>query len=181
MFVSVTQFADSSSGIGALGVDGKAFVIQLITFVLALLVLKKWAFTPIIKMMNTRRETIEKGVSLGEEMQKEKAAFEAKVAQALGDARQEADSIVGGAHSRARDAIREAETSAREKAEGIIAEAQERINQDTKRARAQLEKELVGLIAETTEAVVGEKMDASKDAALIDKALKKQTGERSAA
>lgn len=175
MFVALTQFGESSSGIGALGVDGKAFIIQLVTFVLAFLVLKKWAFGPIIKMMNQRRETIEKGVSLGEAMQKEKAEFEARVARALADARKEADSIVGGAHSQAREAIRNAEDKARQKAEGIIADAQERIDQDTKRARAQLEKELVGLIAETTEAVVGEKMDASKDAALIDKALKDQS------
>jgi len=175
MFIALTQFGDSSSGIGALGVDGKAFIIQLITFVLAFLVLKKWAFTPIIKMMDDRRETIEKGVSLGEAMQKEKADFESRVAKALADARKEADTIVGGAHSQAREAIREAEDKARQKAEGIIAEAQDRINQDTKRARAQLEKELIGLIAETTEAVVGEKMDAAKDTALIDKALKEQS------
>lgn len=174
MIAALTQFGESSSGIGALGVDGKAFIIQLVSFVLAFLVLKKWAFGPIIKMMNERRETIEKGVKLGEAMQKEKAEFEAKVAKALADARKEADGIVGGAHSQAREAIREAEEKAREKAEVIIAEAQERINQDTKRARARLEKELVGLIAETTEVVVGEKMDAAKDTALIDKALKEQ-------
>lgn len=170
----LAQFGDSSSGIGALGVDGKAFVIQLISFVLAFWVLQRFAFKPIVKMMERRRETIEKGVSLGEEMQKEKAAFEEKVAKALADARKEADSIVGGAHSQAREAIRDAEDKARAKAETIVAEAQDRINQDTKRARQQLEKELAGLIAEATEAVVGEKVDATKDAALIDKALKEQ-------
>lgn len=174
MFVVLTQFGEAS-GIGALGLDGKALIIQLISFVLAFLVLKKWAFGPIVRMMERRRETIEKGVKVGEEMQKEKAAFEEKVAKALADARKEADSIVAGANSQARDAIREAEDKAREKAEAIIAEAQDRINQDTARARQQLEKELVSLIAETTEAVIGEKIDDKKDAALIDKALKEQS------
>lgn len=172
MISLLAQFGDSSSGIGALGVDGKAFVIQLISFVLAFWVLQHWAFKPIVKMMERRRETIEKGVKLGEEMQKEKAAFEEKVAKALGDARKEADTIVGGAHSQAREAIREAEDKARAKAETIVNEAQDRINQDTQRARQQLEKELVGLIAEATEAIIDEKVDATKDAALIDKALK---------
>jgi F-type H+-transporting ATPase subunit b len=171
----LAQFGDSSSGIGALGVDGKAFVIQLISFVLAFWVLQHFAFKPIVKMMDRRRETIDKGVRLGEEMQKEKAAFEEKVAKALNDAREQADRIVGGAHSQAREAIREAEDKAREKADTIVAEAQDRINQDAKRVRQQLEKELVGLIAEATEAVVGEKVDATKDAALIDKALKEQS------
>lgn len=170
-----TQFGDSSSGIGALGLNLQSFLIQLGTFIIAFLVLKKWAFKPILKVLNERRETIEKGVELGEEMQKEKAAFEDKVAKALADARKEADAIVAGAHSQSREAIREAEDKAREKAEGIIAEAQDRINQDTARARQKLEKELVGLIAETTEAVIGEKVDAAKDTALIDKALKEQS------
>lgn len=174
MFAVLAQFGDSSSGIGALGVDSKALIIQLVSFVLAFWVLKRWAFGPIVQMMQRRRETIEKGVNLGEAMQKEKAEFEKKVAQALNDARKEADGIVAGAHSQARAAIHEAEEKARQKAEAIIADAQERINQDTARARVALEKELVNLIAEATEAVVEEKVDAAKDAQLIDKALKEQ-------
>lgn len=172
MHILLTQFGDSSSGIGALGLDGKALIIQLISFVLAFLVLKKWAFGPIVRMMDARRETIEKGVNLGEKMQKEQVEFEKKVASALADARKEADAILADAHSQARDAIHEAEEKAREKAENIVAEAQERIDQQTAQARQKLEKELVGLIADATEAVVGEKVDAQKDAALINKALK---------
>ena len=67
----LTQFADSTSGIGALGLDWKAFIIQLITFVLAFFILKRYAFVPIGKIMQQRRETIESGVKLGEKMQKD--------------------------------------------------------------------------------------------------------------
>lgn len=175
MLSVLTQFGDSTSGLGALGLDLKALIIQLVSFVLAFWVLQHWAFKPIVKMMERRRETIEKGVNLGEAMQKEKAEFEKKVAKALADARQEADTVVADAHSQAREAIHEAEEKARQKAEIIINEAQQRIEQDTKRARKQLEKELAQLITEATEAVVEEKLDASKDAALIDKALKERT------
>ncbi len=172
MIVFVTQFAESSSGIGALGIDGKAFVIQLVTFVLAFWVLKRYAFGPIIKIMDARRQTIEKGVTLGEQMQKEKAALEAQVAKALADARTQADVIIGQATESGRQAIRDAEDKARAKAEGVLKEAEDRIEQDTARARQKLEGELVGLISDATEAIVGEKVDASKDAELIDRALK---------
>ena len=53
--------------------------------------------------------------------------------------------------------------------------ADERIASDTARARKQLEGEIVGLISDATEAIIGEKVDASKDKQLIDKALKGQT------
>jgi F-type H+-transporting ATPase subunit b len=171
-----TQFGEtSSSGIGALGFDGKAFLIQLITFLLAFLVLQRYAFKPILKVMRERRETIESGVKLGEQMQKEQIAMEAKVEEALHKARQEADSIISGAQESGKAAIKEAEEKAKEKAAGILKEAEARIEQETARARKALEKELVGLISDATEAIIEEKVDAQKDASLIERALKGRT------
>ena len=162
----------SSSGLGALGVDGRAFLIQLVTFVLAFLILKRYAFTPILKVLNERRETIESGVRIGEEMQRERAKLDKEVSDTLHKARQEADSIIGNAQDAGREVVREAEEKARTKAAGIVTEAESRIAQDTARARKQLEKEMVGLISEATEAIIDEKVDAKKDAALIERALK---------
>jgi len=173
--VLLTQFGEtSSSGLGALGVDGKAFVIQLITFVLAFLVLKKWAFKPITTMLDERRKTIEAGVSLGEQMKRDAVALEAKVAETLAGARAEADGIITAAQETSRQTIREAEDKAHDKAAGILKEADERIAADTARARKKLQGELVGLISEATEAIIGEKVDATKDAQLIDRVLQGQ-------
>lgn len=167
-----TQFGAETSGIGALGVDGKAFLIQLVTFVLAFLILKKYAFGPIIKMMDQRRQTIESGVTLGEEMKKKQAELEKKVNEALANARKEADGILATADDAARAKAAETEAKARKKAEGILKEADERITQDMARARQKLEGELVNLVSDATEAIIGEKVDAKKDAALIESALK---------
>jgi F-type H+-transporting ATPase subunit b len=178
MLTNVTTFASENaeaSGIAALGVDPKAFVIQFITFVLVFFVLRRYAFEPILKVMRERRETIESGVKLGEEMQKEKAKLESQVEAALHEARQKADGIIGAANDNARQAIRDAEDKAREKATGILKEADARIEQDVARARKGLEKELVTLISDATEAIIDEKVDAKKDAQLIERALKGRT------
>jgi len=174
LLVSNITFADSSSGIGALGINGKAFIIQLITFVLAFMVLQHWAFKPIVKLMDRRRKTIEDGVLLGEQMRKDKAALEAKVAEELAKARSEADGIIAEANTAAKQAIREAEDQARQKAAGILAEASERIETETKRARKKLESDIVSLVSDATEAIIGEKVDATKDAQLIDRVLEEQ-------
>lgn len=170
-----THFAadSSASGIGALGLDWRALIIQLITFGLAYLVLRKYAFGPIMKVMNERRETIDKGVTLGEQMQKQQAKAEAEVAKKLTEAQTHADSIVATANDEARAKVREAEEKAQAKAQSILSDAENRIAQDTQRARQKLEKELVGLVSEATEAIVGEKVDSKKDAELIDRALKR--------
>ncbi|HEX7633063.1 MAG TPA: F0F1 ATP synthase subunit B [Candidatus Saccharimonadales bacterium] len=175
MLQHLTTFGDSSSsGLGALGIDGTAFLIQLVTFVLAYLVLRRYAFGPIIKVLRERRETIESGVKLGEEMQRERAKLEEQVEKALHEARVQADSIIAGAQESAREAIREAEDKARDKAAGILKEAEGRIVTDTARARQKLEKELVGLVSDATEAIIKEKVDAKKDVELIERVLKER-------
>lgn len=174
MLSKLTNFGTSSSGIGALGVDGRAFIIQLITFLLAFFILKRYAFGPIIKLLQERRETIEQGVKLGEKMKKEEAEMEAKVEKALRDSRVKADEIIANAQDAARSTIREAEDKAKDKAAGILKSAEESISQETIRARAKLEKEIVGLIAETTSAVIKEKVDAKQDGVLIERMLKEQ-------
>lgn len=176
MITLPTQFAsDSSTGIGALGLDGKAFIIQLVTFILAFLVLKQWAFGPITKVLRQRRELIENGVALGEQMKKDKAELEAKVEAELAKARAKADGIIAEANDSARSVVREAEEKAAAKAAVIVKEGEERAASEMARARKKLEGELVGLVSSATEAIIGEKVDASKDAKLIEKALQEQT------
>lgn len=172
MVTQLTQFADSSSGLGSLGIDGKAFIIQLVTFVLAYLVLRHWAFGPILKIMRERRNTIENGVKLGEKMKQEEAEAEVKIEKKLHEARAKADEILAGARDTSKQMVADAENDARAKAQGILDAAGERIEQETTQARRQLEKELVGLVSEVTGAVLEEKVDAKKDAALIERALK---------
>lgn len=172
MIAPVAQFAESSSGIGALGVDGKAFLIQLITFGLAFLVLQRYAFKPILKVMQQRRQTIESGVALGEEMKKKQTELDIKVAEVLQTARHDADAIIAEARNAAKLAGAELEAKAKKRADGLVAAAEDRIVQDTKRARQTLERELVSLVSDATETIIGEKVDAKKDAQLIDRALK---------
>jgi len=170
----LTHFGASSTGIGALGFSGQAFLIQLVTFILAYLVLRKYAFGPILAMMERRRETIKSSVDLAAQLQKEKVELDEKVEKTLHEARVKADDIIAQAQDSGRQAVRDAEEKARQKTTGILAEAESRIVQDTSRARKQLEKELVSLIADTTEAIIEEKVDAKKDAQLIERSLKER-------
>ncbi|MGZ6004673.1 MAG: F0F1 ATP synthase subunit B [Candidatus Saccharimonadales bacterium] len=164
--------ADSSSGIGALGISVSAFVIQLLTFVLVFLLLKKYAFKPVIKLLEDRRKVIDDGVKMGEKLAKEQAKFDAKLAETMSQARQEADHIIATGHKEAREVVREAEKTAQRKADSILADAEVRINEESERAKRALEKDIVGLVSEATEAIVGEKIDPKKDAEVIDKILR---------
>jgi F-type H+-transporting ATPase subunit b len=105
-------------------------------------------------------------------MRQKQAELDAKIEDALHKARLDADKIIADAQEAAKLAGADIEAKTQKKIQAMLAEADERIVQDTKRARKALEGELANLVAEATEAIIDEKVDAKKDAVLIDKALK---------
>lgn len=173
MVTFFTQFgAEQASGIAALGLNLTSFLIQLGTFIIAFLILRKWAFKPILKILKERRDIIEQGVTLGEKMKKDEAEMEEKVQAALAKARREADGIISDASERGQSLVAEAEAKAKLKAEQILASAEERIEQDRAKLWREMESEFTSLVSDATEAVIDEKIDVKKDSALIDRALK---------
>jgi F-type H+-transporting ATPase subunit b len=171
---AAVEHAEKASGLGALGINPKAFLIQLISFAIVFLLLKKFAFKPITKLLVERRKVIDDGVRMGLKMEKEKEKLDEKVAAALKDARHEADQIIANAHKEAREVIRDAEKTAQSKANSMLAEAEVRLHEEASQARKHLEKELVGLVSEATEVIVGEKIDSKRDTELVKKAMKAQ-------
>ena len=73
------------------------------------LLLKKYAFKPVIKLLEDRRKVIDDGVKMGEKLAKEQTKFDAKLAETMSKAREEADHIIATGHKEAREVVREAE------------------------------------------------------------------------
>ena len=171
-FAAETAGKEQPEGIAALGLDGQAFVVQLITFLLVFFVLYKFVFSRVVDLLEKRRETIEEGMRLTTEAVAERDKLEKEVAKIRAAARKEADEIIARTQEQTSGMIKEAEEAAVAKAHNIMEEAKKKIDEETARARRKLEAEVVDLVIGATEKVAGEKLDAKKDAALISKALK---------
>ena len=163
-----------ASGIGALGLDGKAFLIQLITFLLVFYVLNRFVFGRVVELLEKRRKTIEEGVKLTTEMLAEKEKLEQEIAQAHKETRRQADELIAAAQEQASGIVKQAEESAQEKADRILAEAKQKISDETQKAMRDLEKELVELVISATQSVVREKLDEKKDRSLISRLLRER-------
>lgn len=174
IFAETAEHAEEATGIAALGISPGAFLIQLLSFLIVFLLLKKFAFTPIIRLLEERRKVIDDGVKMGQRLEKEKAKLDGEVVKLMRDARVEADKIIGNGQKEAREIIREAEKVGQRKVDVMMTEAEARIGEEADQAKRKLEKEIVGMVSDATEAIVEEKVDAKKDAKLIDKALKGQ-------
>jgi F-type H+-transporting ATPase subunit b len=166
-------FAEAAQpqGIAALGLDPWGFLAQAVTFLILLWGIKKFALTKIVNVLEERRITIDKGVRLGIEMEKEKAQLDDKVDDLLQQARQQSDKIIAQGQEEARELIRQAEEAANRKAEAVLEEAQNQLAEDVKRAKTQLQSEMIELVGQATSIIIGEKVDARKDAQLIQRAL----------
>lgn len=172
ILAAAAEHGSESEGIAALGIDPWAILAQAITFLVLFLVIKKFALGKIVNTLETRRKTIDKGVLLGIEMEKQKEHLDEEVEKLLHQARQDADKIIAGGQAEAATILHQAEADAQQKAATLLADAQNRINENIERAKNELQKEMVDLVAEATGALIREKVTAKRDAAIIEKILK---------
>lgn len=180
MIELVRQFAEGAnvsekSGIAVLGFDFKSFLLQLITFIILYALLRKYAFGSIVKILEKRRVSIDKGVHLGIEMEKEKSLLDEQIQAKLKEARKTADLIIAEAHLEAQARAKQTEDKLSAKAATMVAEAEAKIAEETLRARKALRNELGLLVADATEAIIHEKLDAQKDKSLIERVLSSKT------
>ncbi len=169
IYFAATESAES----GILGFSLQSLIIQIVTFILVFVLLKKFAFDKIVALLDQRHKVIDEGVRHGQQMQHEREKFEKETSKVAREARHQADGIISDAQKEARDIIREAEKAAHKKSEIMLRDAEERINEEAEQAKRKLERDVAELVSEATEAVVEEKVDAKKDADLIDKAIKR--------
>jgi F-type H+-transporting ATPase subunit b len=166
------QASDSSGGLGAFHLNVKDFIIQLITFLLVLLVFRKWVVPKLIATMDLRQKTLEQSLENAKATEAALARAEAKAEEILASTRSKADAALAEARKGASAIIAEGETAASARAAMIVKEAEERLGHERDRLHAELSKELAGLVADATEKVLGKKVNEREDRALIEQSLK---------
>ena len=174
MILPVTQFAadNSSSGISSLGVNLKSFIFQLITFLIVLLILRRWVFPKLVATLEARRKALEDSLVQAKQTEEALKSAEEKVGEMLHDARVQADAILAEANAKVDAIIAKGEASASERAARIVAEAEERLGLERERLHKELRGELAGLVAVATEKVLRQKINQTEDRKLIEQSLK---------
>ena len=164
--------AASGGGVSALGINMQAFLFQLVTFVIVLVVLRKFVYSKLVDTLEARRKAVVESLAQATESAKQLEEAEKKVTALIKEARGEAENIVAVAHKEATKMIEEAEDKASKRANHIVENAEARLQQDIAEARQLLRKEATTLVAQATEKMLRQKLDAKSDASLIENALK---------
>lgn len=156
-----------------LGIDWKLFVAQIVNFVILLLVLRRFAYQPILNLLEERREKIEQGLKHSDE-----------ATEYLKSAREESSRMLAKAKQDAQRMIEEAQGMAEKTAKTIISESQEEANKIVEDARRKMQQEkvrimddvradMVNLITLAMEKTIQKRFDSEDDQKFIDATLEK--------
>lgn len=127
---------------GAFGLNTKLIVAQAINFGALLLLLSYFLYTPILKMLDERREKIAKGVKDAEEAEAKLASSHAEGKEIVGKAAKEAEGLLSEARSRADEKGAELLKGAQERADALLLDAQARAEEAKRQALSSSEKEI---------------------------------------
>lgn len=150
------------------GLDMPHLVAQIISFLIVTGLLYKFAYKPILTVLEQRRQRIAEGLANAEKIKAELARTEADRQEVMAQASAQAGKFIEDARAAAAR-VREQETQrAIAMAEGIIAKAREAAAADHSRMLAELKREVGRLVVQTTAAVTGKILTAEDQKRLAE-------------
>jgi F-type H+-transporting ATPase subunit b len=137
------------------GWDPRLFFSQVISFIIVALLLKRFAYKPILNVLQQRREQIAQAHLNAEKIKQQLAEAEQRHAEILAKANAEAQKMIEEARSSASHLADRKQQEAIAATEQILAKAREASAIEHERTMSQLKRELGRLVVETTAKVTG--------------------------
>jgi len=148
------------------------FFWQSVVFILLILLLRKYAWKPILNAVNEREESIEGALKAAEKAREEMKALQADNEAILKEAREERERILKEARDMKNKIVAEAKDSAGLEADKSVAAAKATIEAEKSAAVAELKKQAATLSIEVAEKILGQELSSeNKQAEMIGKII----------
>ena len=151
--------------------DPGLFVWTILTFLLLLFVLAKFAWKPLLKMLNDREELIRSSLKDAEKAKEKLERLNAEGEAIINRARSGAQSILSEGKTAAAKLKDETLDVAKEQAKKIASEAEKQINIEKEKAIAEIKSEVVNLSMSIAEKLINKNISPEDNKALIDESL----------
>ena len=154
------------------GVDWQHLIAQIISFGIVCFVLYRFAYRPVLAILEKRRLQIAEGLANAEKIKAQLAQSEAQRHEMLQQVNAHATRLIEEAKAAAKR-VEETETQkARAAAEQILAKAREAAERDHDRMLAELKREVGRLVVQTTATVTGKVLTPEDQQRLAEEAAK---------
>lgn len=154
------------------GVDWWKFLSQCISFSIVAFVLQKYAYQPILQVLEERRKKIAEGIANAEEIKKQLAAAQQQVAELLSKAGTDAQKVIEDAKAAAKSLQEREAQRATMEAEQIVNKAREATLREHAKMLADLKREVARLVIDTTAKVTGKILSDADQRRLSEEASK---------
>lgn len=141
---------------------------QLAIFIILLFLLRRYAFGPILNLMQQRQEKVESELAHAEKSRQEAEKLLAEQREALNAARQEAKEIIDRAVKNGEHQGEELIRKAREEAERLKEDAITEIKREKEQALAELRDQIGTLSVMIASKIIEKELDESAQKALVD-------------
>lgn len=153
-------------------IEAGLLLAQFANFAIVFFVLYKFAYGPVLKLLNERTKKIEKGLRDAEASHKKLAEISEKEAAVLVEARKKAQEIIKKSEETAVAQSQEIVAGAKSQTEKMLASAKKEIEQEKEKIIAEAKSEVANLVVLATEKIIHEKLDSAKDKELISQVVK---------
>ncbi|MBI5820395.1 MAG: F0F1 ATP synthase subunit B [Verrucomicrobia bacterium] len=137
------------------GVDWPHFIAQLLTMLVVLYVLNRYAYKPLLDLLEERRRRIAESMAQAEQVKQELAKAQEAREKIIADAGKQAQQLIDEARAAAQRQGDQQLQQAIAQAEALIAKAREATDLDRQRMLTELKHEVGRLVVETTAKVTG--------------------------
>ena len=151
--------------------DPGLFIWTILTFLLLLTVLAKFAWKPLLKMLKDREEMIRNSLYDAEKAQAELARLNFEGEEIINKARSEAQEILSQGKASAAKMREDTLNDAKEKAKLITEDAQKQIQVEKEKAIAEIKGEVVNLSLSVAEKLIKKNLSREDNKALINESL----------
>jgi F-type H+-transporting ATPase subunit b len=155
-----------------LGFSLPTLIAQVVNFGLLLLLLRLFAYKPIMKMLDNRANKIKESLEAGERAKQEAVSAEREVAKKIEEASLSSQQIVSQAVKTAEEVRRRAAQDAKKEADALIAKAQVEIVREKQESLTELRKEVADLAVMVAGKAIATSLDKETQRKLIDNTLK---------
>jgi F-type H+-transporting ATPase subunit b len=152
--------------------DPGLFLWTILTFLVLVTLLAKFAWRPLLQALDSRQELIRKSLDDAQQAKQELERLQHESAQIIRQARIDAEAVVAQSRSDAAKLREEMRQKAKAEADGIVRNAERQIQLETQRALQQIRHEAVDLSVMIASKILRRNLTKEDNEKLIEEALK---------
>jgi F-type H+-transporting ATPase subunit b len=158
-----------------LGINITTLITQVISFIILLVLLRLFAYKPLMRMMDERSKRIKESLLQADSLKAESARGEEELKKQLEAAGREGQDRIARAVKAGEDVKQKAQEDAKQEAEKLLTRARAEIRQERDDAIGEVRKEFADLTVLAAGKVIEKSLDKKDHRELIEKVLKESS------